>query len=316
MRLYKIIAILSLAVLFSNISSYAEDTKKNEDKKMYISIDLTLPVSSVMISEGYDLDHPVDRSSGLDENDAKVLGLGMSYDFFAVNSEFSVFDGTMIYDFTGSMAFNRIVFELMMQKYRGYYFEDDEAQIVINPDGTYKVDKDFTTTSIRLNSYFFINDDFSYNDAYMNITGVTGFKWSPFIKVSPGYFKLHDDTAIIPAEKELHYDKSFHKMTKLECYNTSISGGVAVIIPIWRFYFSPILSLGYERFYYSHNGKTGWQHGWGNYSAFDFKFLLAYTDNTISFGYSFCNENQSMKIKGTMIQVLNMQSIFFAGVRF
>jgi hypothetical protein len=305
-----------LVIFITFLSLQAVSAESSNDEKIMITIDFSMPGSSVFFSKGLKNDHSINRDTDGQEPTTVMFGLGFQYNGFSLNGEFNIIDGSKLYDFSGTFFTDKIGLEFMTQKYRGYYFQDSDGGDLYNADGSKKEDENLTVTFSKINLYYFIIENFSYNDVFVKYIGAPEFRWSPFLKVSPGYFLLENDDPIIPAEYETYYSESMHDMTELECYTLAVSAGVAMVIPIQKFYISPVFSIGYQRSHYNHNGELGTKDGWGNDMAFDVKLLIAYKYEEISIGYWFCNDNQFLLINDTRIQVLNFQMKLFGSMRF
>jgi hypothetical protein len=307
-----VLTLLAACILCFNASfSFAADA---EIDTVSVTVTRSIPGSAMDIRCG---SGNVARISGTNIRNTDVFGFGISYRDFSLTYNQTLFNGPKLYDMIGDLFFGCTGFEIMVQKYRGFHWagkgedvETDEAGNYINYDGS------LTITNYRLHCFYFLFDDYSYSSAYINKTGSRRFCWSPFFRVSPGYFSLRSTQPIIPSSQYSAFDSGLHSMTEFDCFNCSLSAGLTAIVPLWKFYFSPIVTIGCEPQLYSHNGAYGRQRGVGNNLTYDFRLLLAFAGDILTAGGWMCNDNQFATANNAVFMVSNLKFEAFAGIRF
>ena len=310
----KLSAASMCAVLIISVNISVLFASDEETGKVSATVSRSFPASAMSIDCG---PSSVVRISGTNVRNTDLMGFGISYRDFSLSYSQTLFDGPKIYDTTGDLFFGRLGFEIMLQKYKGFHWAGEGESGWTDEYGNYaNADPDLSITNYRLHCFYFFFDDYSYSNAYVNKTGSRSFCWSPFLRISPGYFGIKNTQPIIPPGQYPNYDTGLHDMTRVDCVTCAFSAGLTAIFPVWKFYFSPIATIGYEPQYYSHNGADGRQRGVGTNFVYDFRLLLAFSGETLTAGAWMCNDNQFADFNRAQFMVSNVQIDFFAGIRF
>lgn len=321
-----LITAFSVISVFSAAVS-AEEVKApdNANREWLIKAYASIPSTDFWLN-GDGSKSEVGRTSVNSDNTLTTMIAGLE----VVNKSFSVqaeipLRGLSSVDFVNTCFFGGVGYEFMFQRYKGFYDEKEVSGPQLSEPG-----KDHTSlVNTKLNFYWFVFDQYSFTDDFIQKTGSRHFTWSPYLKLSPGYIRMRSDQPFVPQDLRSYYDESCRDTSKADFYTLAATAGLACNIPVdtlMRFFemglsddmhvfISPMVDIGYALDRHSYNGKLGTKKGTGGNMALDLRLSAGYSDDILMAGGWFCNENQMCRIGNMDIQISNLQLMIYAGIR-
>jgi hypothetical protein len=169
--------------------------------------------------------------------------------------------------------------------------------------------------SILLSYYYFFSEDPLYNEAFKLSKKIRRGGGSFFIKVTPGYFSFKNNGPVIPQPERSYFGK-YGSLEGMKCYSFSLTAGGLYTLTFKGFFITPMVNIGPDIVYQEYNTDPGISSEYKPGLDLDFSLSYGY-DNGKEFAAMIGkNENQVGSIDGYRLQVLSMQFLFFAGMRF
>jgi hypothetical protein len=289
----------------------------SEKQSFVISLALSNGINWVRMDPLSKLWSSDDTLVNMNHEGLSLLSIGLRYKGFSIGSTSAQGELKAPQDIFASWFGRDAGLQAYYQRYAGFYLTSARSSTERLYPGTPQEYPDLELFNTGLNLFWFpagSRYNFNFKEGYTQPTlGLT-----PYLLLKPGYFSLQSSMALLLPEHQGSFSSSLHEATSWESYQLSLNGGLALVLPLWRFYLAPAVYAG-PQVAYSKASTIGSTTSLDDISllpSYGIQMAVGYAGRHLNIGLGFINLLQSSSLEDLWMETANLQASFFASLRF